>query len=112
MEKFETYVYGRYVIVETDHKPLETIRQKFLATAPKRLQRTLLTLQKYGFNARYIPGIQMHMADALSRACLPYQEAVRGCKNITFAVDTRSIAEMETKGNKSSKNSQCFIKEY
>ena len=96
MEKFETYVYGRHVIVERDHKPLETICQKSLATAPKRLQKMLLALQKYDFNVIHIPGIQMHSADALSRAYLPYQEAVRGCKNIIFSVDTRSIAEMET----------------
>ena len=96
MEKFETFVYGRHVIVERDHKPLETICQKSLATAPKRLQRMLLALQKYDFDVIHIPGIQMHMADALSRAYLPYQEAMRGCNNVIFAVDTRSIAEVET----------------
>ena len=39
IEKFETHAYGRHVIVEADHKPLETICQKFIATAPTRLQR-------------------------------------------------------------------------
>ena len=56
MEKFEAYV---YVMVETDHMPLETICQKSLATAYRRLQRMLLTLQKCGFIAIHFPGIQM-----------------------------------------------------
>ena len=46
MEKFETYVYGRKVLVESDHKPLETIFKKSLLSAPKRLQRMLLRLQR------------------------------------------------------------------
>lgn len=38
MEKFETYLYGRKVLVESDHKPLEAIFKKGLLNAPKRLQ--------------------------------------------------------------------------
>ena len=45
-EKFNQYTYGRRVIVESDHKPLETISKKPLVSAPKRLQRMLLRLQK------------------------------------------------------------------
>ena len=33
-QKFHTYVYGRRVIVETDHKPLESIFRKSLNDAP------------------------------------------------------------------------------
>ena len=36
-QKFHTYVYGRRVIVETDHKPLESIFRKPLNDAPPRL---------------------------------------------------------------------------
>ena len=43
-QKFHTYVYGRRVIVETDHKPLESIFRKPLNDAPPRLQRMLLKL--------------------------------------------------------------------
>ena len=42
LEKFHTYLYGRKVIVETDHKPLETIFKKSLNSAPPRLQGMLL----------------------------------------------------------------------
>ena len=38
MEKFETYLYGRKVLVESDHKPLEAIFKESLLNAPKRLQ--------------------------------------------------------------------------
>ena len=38
-------VYGRKVILYTDHKPLVSIPSKPLASAPKRLQRLLLRLQ-------------------------------------------------------------------
>ena len=43
-QKFHAYVYGRRVIVETDHKPLESIFRKPLNDAPPRLQRMLLKL--------------------------------------------------------------------
>ena len=33
-EKFHEYLYGRKVIVESDHKPLEAITKKPLASAP------------------------------------------------------------------------------
>ena len=49
MEKFEIYLFGRKVIIETDHKPLESIFKKSLVNAPKRLQRMLLRLQRYDF---------------------------------------------------------------
>ena len=36
-EKFHTYMYGRSVAVQSDHKPLEMIFKKSLHKAPKRL---------------------------------------------------------------------------
>ena len=37
-QHFNTYVLGRQFTVESDHKPLEMIHQKSLASAPPRLQ--------------------------------------------------------------------------
>jgi hypothetical protein len=68
LDRFDSYVYGRHITVETDHKPLITIAKKSLASAPKRLQRMLLRLQRYNFELVYRPGPQMLIADTLSRA--------------------------------------------
>ena len=44
-QRLNTYVLGRPFTVESDHKPLEMIHQKSLASAPPRLQQMLLQLQ-------------------------------------------------------------------
>ena len=41
-ERFHNYIYGKPVIIESDHKPLEMIAKKHLSAAPARLQRMLL----------------------------------------------------------------------
>ena len=56
MEKFNTYVYGRKTLVESDHKPLEAIFKKGLTSAPKRLQRMMLRLQRFEFEVAYKRG--------------------------------------------------------
>ena len=66
-QRFNTYVLGRQFTVESDHKPLEMIHQKSLASAPPRLQRMLLQLQRYDLTIKYKPGKDMLLADALSR---------------------------------------------
>ena len=48
-ERFHQYVYGNKILMESDHKPLESIMKKPLARATVRLQRMLLHLQKYDF---------------------------------------------------------------
>lgn len=71
-EKFYTYIYGRNnVTIETDHKPLVSIINKPIASAPARLQRMLLRLQLYSFNLVYKPGKYLFIADTLSRAAEP-----------------------------------------
>ena len=37
LEKWHQYVYGRHVVIKTDHKPLESIAKTPLDGAPKRL---------------------------------------------------------------------------
>jgi len=72
--KFHQYVYGKEVVVESDHKPLEMIAKKALAAAPPRLQRMLLRLQQYSFHLQFKPGKDMILADTLSRAYLGNKE--------------------------------------
>ena len=67
-EKFDQFIYGHKITVETDHKPLVSISQKPIHNAPKRLQRMLLHMQRYDFIIRYKRGSEMYLADALSRA--------------------------------------------
>ena len=64
---FYQYVYGRHVIVQTDHKPLVAIKKKPLYAAPARLQRMLLQLQKFDLEFQHLPGKSIPLADALSR---------------------------------------------
>jgi hypothetical protein len=66
-EKYHEYIYGKTVRVETDHKPLESIVKKPLASAPPRLQRMLLRLQKYDLRVIHVPGKNIPVADCLSR---------------------------------------------
>jgi len=72
--RFHEYIFGMPTIeVETDHKPLEAIFQKPLHQAPARLQKMIMSVQKYPMNLIYHPGKQLVIADALSRAYLPDQ---------------------------------------
>ena len=57
--------------MHSDHKPLESITKKALATAPPRLQRMLLQLQKYDLKIVHIPGKEIPVADTLSCKYLP-----------------------------------------
>ena len=51
-KRFHQYLYGRQFVVESDHKPLESIIKKPLAAAPPRLQRMILQLQKMQSNKK------------------------------------------------------------
>ena len=69
--KFHQYIYGKSVVVEKDHKPLQVISTKPLSQAPLRLQRMLLNLRGYDVEIRYVPGCKQVLADTLSRAAVP-----------------------------------------
>ena len=48
LQKFNEYVYGITVLVETDHKPLESLFKKpFMSCASPRLQRMMLKVQQH-----------------------------------------------------------------
>jgi len=72
-EKFAQYIYGRLTVVQSDHKPLETIFKKQISATTPRLQRMLLRLMKYSLRIEYVPGSKMFIADTLSRAYLPHK---------------------------------------
>jgi len=81
-ERFDQYVYGREkVCVQSDHKPLEVIFQKPLGTAPIRLQRMMMRLQRYSLDVTYTRGSEMHIADTLSRAYIVGEPSIHA---VTF----------------------------
>ena len=66
--KFHQYIVGKNVIIESDHKPLESIFTKPINQTPPRIQRIILGMQKYNIKVKYKPGKDLLLADALSRA--------------------------------------------
>lgn len=73
-KRFHEYMYGRKVVVESDHKPLEAILKKPLAAAPPRLQRMILQLQRYDITIIHRPGKDIPVADTLSRKSIEYHD--------------------------------------
>ena len=72
--KFHQYIYGRSVVVETDHKPLQEISTKPFSQAPLRLQRMLLDLRGYDVEIRYIPGCKQVRAAVPTGDSEAYEE--------------------------------------
>jgi transposase InsO family protein len=70
-ERFHAYTFGRQVLVESDHKPLESLLKKNIQNVPARLQRMAMRLWKYDAVLTYKPGREMVLADTLSRAPMP-----------------------------------------
>lgn len=67
-KKFHNYIYGREIVVKSDHKPLESIMKKDLSKiGSTRLQRLRLKLYKYNLKLEFIPGTKIPVADYLSR---------------------------------------------
>ena len=98
LEKFEYYLLGRKVQVETDHSPLEQIFKKNIAEAPARLQRMLLRCLKFDIDVKYKKGKDIPMADALSRVCFKkinsievQQQDIHFLQDITCPVDIEVI---------------------
>ena len=75
VERFHAYLYGRSFTITTDHKPLEMICSKPIASAPPRLQRLLVKIQGYDYSVKYRPGKEMVVLDALSRLPNPTNTA-------------------------------------
>ena len=68
--KFQTYLYGRHVIIQNDHKLLEMIQWKPIHTAPPWLQCMLFHMQKYDYTIQYNLSKEMVLVNHLSH--FPY----------------------------------------
>ena len=80
---FLMHTYGQFIVVENDHKPLETIAKQPLQFSPRRQQRMLLRLQQYNYQISYVPRNNVTVADALSRA-------------VSYGSQTKFEKELET----------------
>ena len=65
-EKFSTYILGKHISIETDHKPLvPLLRCKHLDNLPPRVLRFRLRLMRFSYS---VPGKLLYAVDTLSRA--------------------------------------------
>ncbi|CAC5396188.1 unnamed protein product [Mytilus coruscus] len=55
-ERFHLYLYGKEIILVTDHKPLEVIYSP-KSKPPARIERWAMRLQPYTFKVKYKPGL-------------------------------------------------------
>ena len=70
-EKFSSYVLGKSISVETDHKPLvPLLSSKHLDTLPVRILRFRLCLDHFDYVINHVPGKLLYVADTLSRSPL------------------------------------------
>ena len=76
MEKFHYFIYGKEFTLETDQKPLVSIYMKHMVEVSPRIQRLIVRSFPYQpFQVEYRQGMEIPLADALSRVTLiPVEE--------------------------------------
>ena len=76
MEKFHYFLYGKRFTLETDQKPLVSIYRKHMVDISPRIQRLIVRSFPYQpFDVQYRKGMEIPLADALSRVTLtPVEE--------------------------------------
>ena len=83
---FKHFTYGRFIHVITDHKPLVLLFRKSLVDSLPRLIRMLIQLLDYTLDARYQPGAQMDLSDAISRLSMHDSNTGSTIKNLDVSV--------------------------
>ena len=87
-QKFDQLLFGKSAVtVHSNHQPLEPIFKRPLASAPRRLQSMMLTLQRYSFHVEYSKGSSLHLADTLSRAPLPTTSHRKVHEDLVYLVE-------------------------
>ena len=56
VHRFHEYIFGKEVLVETDHKPLVAIMKKPIHTLSPRMQRMRMRLQNYNIKVTHVKG--------------------------------------------------------
>ena len=94
-ERFHQYTYGRQVLVESDRKPSETIFTKPLVSAPKRLLKMILRLQRYDLDVRYWKGKELDLADILNLHFLKLTETTGERREHVFLTISALVEGLE-----------------
>ena len=86
MEKFHYFLYGKEFTLETDQKPLVSIKKKHMVDISPRVQRLIVRSFPYlPFKVVYKKGIDIPLADALS--CVTPMDAEDNIQLPIIAVD-------------------------
>ena len=102
-EKFDYYLVGRHFEIETDHKPLvPLLGQKDLSDLPLRVQKFKMRLMRYDYCIFHTPGVDMYLADMLSRPPAPAElvkvgRVERHVQAIILAEDDKLIEEVRSR---------------
>ena len=97
-ERLSDYLIGLHFHMVTDHKPLVPILStKNLDDLPVRVQRFRLRLMRYHFTISHVPGKDLVIADALSRAPSSLQEP----DDIELQQDTEAFVDQVIRGSAS-----------
>ena len=80
-EKFQDYILGRRIIIETDHKPLiPLLNAKELDNLPPRVRMFRLRMTRFTYEMRHVPGKLLYAADIPFPELLHLQHKKMGCK--------------------------------
>ena len=107
VEKFHTFCYGRSNIVLSNHKPLASIVQKDLVSAPRRLQRLLLRLQRYAVTILFKPGKNMIFTDHLSRNLSQNSSKVPTVHGLNLEVSSLKLNASPSKLERIRQETEC-----
>lgn len=109
IKAFRVYLYGRFFILITDHKPLCYLFN--MKDCGSRLFRQRMELLDYNFKILHRPGAQNHVADALSRIepitieqMLEIENKEKSCHVLTREQAKREIEQSKT-------NVYCTVEE-
>jgi hypothetical protein len=73
-KRLHTYLCNRPFTILSDHKPLDMITKKPLHAAPPRLQSLIRDLEGYDYTIKYIPAVDIALADILSTLPNPHNQ--------------------------------------
>jgi transposase InsO family protein len=98
MEKFYKYVYGNFVTIFTDHKPLLGVFKGKKGEPPmvaSRLQRYVIRMSIFDFDLKYRKGKENGNADGLSRLPILSGQSMEDCEEEKICVIKSKMTEGE-----------------